>query len=207
MPGRGPASDGDKAATIGMVGQLGTASGTSGKVPLVIDLDGTLLKTDLQDECALQLARRDPGAVFQILYWLARGRVAFRQFVVRGARPRSRERRRAGISSPGRRASTLPAGRSFSPPPTRVLRASVAARFRFIDEIIATTMKEMPPAAPGRTSCASGFPAVTSMRVARSRIWPCGGARAESCSSTRRVRWSARHGPSGSRWRCFRAMR
>src|ERR1700722_5085417 len=84
--GCGPARDGDKAATTGMVGQLGTANGTSSKVPLVINLDGALLKSDLQDECALQLARRDPGAIFQILYWLGRGHVAFRQFIAaRGA--------------------------------------------------------------------------------------------------------------------------
>ena len=61
-------ANGDNAATIGMVGQFGTANGTSGKVPLVFDLDGALLKSDLQHERALQLARRDPGAVFQILY-------------------------------------------------------------------------------------------------------------------------------------------
>ena len=120
-----------------MVGQLGTANGTSSKVPLVINLDGALLKSDLQDECALQLARRDPGAIFQILYWLGRGHVAFRQFIAaRGAPEIEGTPARADFIAWTE--SEHAAGRSI------VLAAAdpdvarnAAARFRFIDEIIA----------------------------------------------------------------------
>lgn len=41
--------------------------------PLVVDLDGTLIKTDLLAEGALQLLRRRPLAVFDMLGWLASG--------------------------------------------------------------------------------------------------------------------------------------
>jgi 4-hydroxybenzoate polyprenyltransferase len=136
--GVGRPGEGDKAATIDMVGQLGTANGTSGKLPLVIDLDGTLLKSDLQHECALQLARREPGAVFQILYWLARGRVAFRQFIAARGAPEiegvpAREDFIAWTES--EHAAGRPIILAAADP--RVAH-NVAARFRFIDEIIAT---------------------------------------------------------------------
>jgi hypothetical protein len=67
--------------------ELGAVSGTSGKVPLVIDLNGALLKSDLRHEGALRLVRRDPGAVFKILYWLVRGRTTWRQFIAAQGTP------------------------------------------------------------------------------------------------------------------------
>ncbi len=130
--------DGDKAATIDMVGQLGTANGMSGKVPLVIDLDGALLKSDLQHECALQLARREPGAVFQILYWLARGRVAFRQFIAARGAPEIEgvPARQDFITwTESEHAAGRPIVLAAADP--RVAR-DMAARFGFIDEIITT---------------------------------------------------------------------
>ena len=47
----------------------------------MIDLDGALLKSDLRHECVLQLARGEPGGILKILYWLTRGRTAFKQFI------------------------------------------------------------------------------------------------------------------------------
>jgi len=42
--------------------------------PLVVDLDGTLLRTDMLHESALRVARDHPGKVLQIPSWLARGK-------------------------------------------------------------------------------------------------------------------------------------
>ena len=42
-------------------------------VPLVVDLDGTVLRTDLTWESLARLLRRNPLALVQVLFWLARG--------------------------------------------------------------------------------------------------------------------------------------
>ncbi len=51
-------------------GQQGTVSAP---LPLVVDLDGTLIKTDLLVEGALVLLRRRPLAVFDMVSWLSGG--------------------------------------------------------------------------------------------------------------------------------------
>jgi 4-hydroxybenzoate polyprenyltransferase/phosphoserine phosphatase len=43
-------------------------------VPLVVDLDGTLISSDLLLESALMLAKKRPLAMLKMLFWLARGR-------------------------------------------------------------------------------------------------------------------------------------
>lgn len=43
-------------------------------VPLVVDLDGTVIRTDLLWELIARLLRRNPFAVFQIAFWWLRGR-------------------------------------------------------------------------------------------------------------------------------------
>ncbi len=43
-------------------------------VPLVVDLDGTLIRTDMMWESLARLLRRNPLAIFQILFWWTRGR-------------------------------------------------------------------------------------------------------------------------------------
>ena len=48
-------------------------------VPLVVDLDGTLLRTDLMWESLARLLRRNPLAIFQILFWWTRGRARLKQ--------------------------------------------------------------------------------------------------------------------------------
>ena len=48
-------------------------------VPLVVDLDGTLLRTDLMWESLARLLRRNPFAIFQILFWWTRGRALLKQ--------------------------------------------------------------------------------------------------------------------------------
>ncbi|HUB86817.1 MAG TPA: haloacid dehalogenase-like hydrolase, partial [Verrucomicrobiae bacterium] len=44
------------------------------QIPLVADLDGTLIKTDLLWEFLARLLRRNPFSIFQILFWWTHGR-------------------------------------------------------------------------------------------------------------------------------------
>ena len=48
-------------------------------IPLVVDLDGTLIRTDLMWESLSRLLRRNPLAIFQILFWWTRGRAVLKQ--------------------------------------------------------------------------------------------------------------------------------
>lgn len=43
-------------------------------VPLAVDLDGTLIRTDLMWESLARVLRRNPFAIFKILFWWSRGR-------------------------------------------------------------------------------------------------------------------------------------
>ena len=49
------------------------------QVPLVVDLDGTLIRTDLMWESLARLLKRNPFALFQILFWWMRGRAWLKQ--------------------------------------------------------------------------------------------------------------------------------
>jgi 4-hydroxybenzoate polyprenyltransferase/phosphoserine phosphatase len=51
--------------------------------PLVVDLDGTLLKTDLLIESVLALIRKQPLYVFMLPMWLARGTARFKREIAR----------------------------------------------------------------------------------------------------------------------------
>jgi phosphoserine phosphatase len=44
------------------------------QIPLVVDLDGTLIKTDLLWESLAQYLRRNPLGIFPVLFWWTRGR-------------------------------------------------------------------------------------------------------------------------------------
>ncbi len=48
-------------------------------VPLVVDLDGTLIKTDLMWESLAWRLRRNPLAIFAILFWWTRGRAFLKE--------------------------------------------------------------------------------------------------------------------------------
>ncbi len=47
--------------------------------PLAVDLDGTLIRTDMMFESLARLLRRNPLAFFQILWWWTRGRAKLKQ--------------------------------------------------------------------------------------------------------------------------------
>jgi len=51
-------------------------------VPLVVDLDGTIIRTDLMWELLARLLRRNPFAIFQILFWWTRGRAWLKKQLV-----------------------------------------------------------------------------------------------------------------------------
>ena len=48
-------------------------------VPLVVDLDGTLIRTDMMWESCSRCLRRNPLGLFQILFWWTRGRAHLKQ--------------------------------------------------------------------------------------------------------------------------------
>jgi phosphoserine phosphatase len=49
------------------------------RIPLVVDLDGTLIKTDLLWESLLQYLGKNPFGIFPVLFWWARGRAFLKQ--------------------------------------------------------------------------------------------------------------------------------
>ncbi len=52
-------------------------------IPLCVDLDGTLIKTDLLWESALRLITRNPLYLFAILFWFLRGRAYLKSEIAR----------------------------------------------------------------------------------------------------------------------------
>jgi apolipoprotein N-acyltransferase len=55
----------------------------SSQIPLVVDLDGTLIRTDLMWESLTRLLRRNPFWIFPGLFWWARGRAFLKQQLAR----------------------------------------------------------------------------------------------------------------------------
>ena len=53
------------------------------EVPLAVDLDGTLVKTDLLVESFLALVRRNPLYLLVIPFWLLRGRAFLKREISR----------------------------------------------------------------------------------------------------------------------------
>ncbi len=51
-----------------------SAGGFKADVPLVVDLDGTLTKTDVSVECAINLARNRLYDLLRLPFWLLQGR-------------------------------------------------------------------------------------------------------------------------------------
>ena len=54
-------------------------SANGSAVPLVLDLDGTLIRTDSLQEQALALVRRNPLAIFKLVSWVLAGRVVLKE--------------------------------------------------------------------------------------------------------------------------------
>lgn len=58
----------------------------SDTIPLRVDLDGTLTRTDLLLESALALLKQNPLYLFVLPFWLMRGRAYLKQRIARRAR-------------------------------------------------------------------------------------------------------------------------
>ena len=74
------AAGGERESSSRPFQELASASGVSTalahqEAPLVIDLDGTLIRTNMLLECALAYLKQTPLALFQMMLWLLRGRV------------------------------------------------------------------------------------------------------------------------------------
>ncbi|MBA3752796.1 MAG: UbiA family prenyltransferase, partial [Nitrospira sp.] len=54
-----------------------------GKSPLCVDLDGTLIKTDLLWESLLALLKQSPLSIFQLPFWLLKGKAHFKHEIAR----------------------------------------------------------------------------------------------------------------------------
>ena len=55
--------------------------GAVGMVPLCVDLDGTLVKSDTLVDSVLALVRQNPRALLSVPGWLAQGKAAFKRHV------------------------------------------------------------------------------------------------------------------------------
>ncbi|MBL6750243.1 MAG: UbiA family prenyltransferase [Nevskia sp.] len=58
-----------------------------GEVPLAVDLDGTLVRSDLLLESLFEFVRGNPAGLFKLPAWLARGRAVLKQRLARLAPP------------------------------------------------------------------------------------------------------------------------
>jgi 4-hydroxybenzoate polyprenyltransferase/phosphoserine phosphatase len=68
-------------------GPESAAAQSESAVPLVVDLDGTLVSTDLLVESCFVLAKTRPLRLFRLPFWLARGPAWFKQRLAREAIP------------------------------------------------------------------------------------------------------------------------
>lgn len=86
---RVPMTPGDESRT----GARSTATSQHGhavaadRVPLVVDLDGTLLRTESSIEAVLVLAHKSPLALFKLPAWLIKGRAYLKQRIAQLATP------------------------------------------------------------------------------------------------------------------------
>ena len=59
------------------------ADNASGRCPLVVDLDGTLIRSDLLIETFFALLKRNIFYVLLVPFWLVKGKAAFKQEIAR----------------------------------------------------------------------------------------------------------------------------
>jgi 4-hydroxybenzoate polyprenyltransferase len=108
--------------------------------PLVLDLDGTLLRTDLLLESALHYLKRHPLGFFLLFIWACRGIACLKhQLAVRTELPTEHlpinEKLAAYARGQAERGRLIIAATAAN----RHLAAKVCARFSFIGEVIAST--------------------------------------------------------------------
>ncbi|WP_170182135.1 UbiA family prenyltransferase [Phreatobacter stygius] len=110
--------------------------------PLVLDLDGTLLRTDVLLECIVAVLRRNPLALFSILLWALQGRAVLKQRVARLANldltTLPVDQRVVALAR-----AAAAAGRPvvLATAATEELARGIAERFPFISHVIASNAK------------------------------------------------------------------
>lgn len=65
--------------TIEITSEEAVAHGLEAAIPLVLDLDGTLVRTDTLQEQAVALVRHNPFAIFKLIAWVLAGRIILKE--------------------------------------------------------------------------------------------------------------------------------
>jgi phosphoserine phosphatase len=108
-------------------------------MPLVLDLDGTLIAGDLLYKSFVSILRRNPFVVFQCASWLLRGRAALkRQLALRARIDWDRLRLHQDVLALAIREKTAGRAIVLATAADAVLAEQLASRLGFIDEVLAS---------------------------------------------------------------------
>jgi phosphoserine phosphatase len=108
-------------------------------VPLVLDLDGTLIAGDLLYKSFVSILRRNPFVVFQCARWLLRGRAALkRQLALRSRIDWDRLQLHQDVLALAIRERTAGRAILLATAADAVLAGQLASRLGFIDQVFAS---------------------------------------------------------------------
>ncbi len=108
-------------------------------MPLVLDLDGTLIAGDLLYKSFVSILRRNPFVVFQCATWLLRGRAALkRQLALRSRIDWDRLRLHQDVLALAIREKTAGRRIVLATAADAVLAEQLASRLGFIDQVFAS---------------------------------------------------------------------
>jgi phosphoserine phosphatase len=108
-------------------------------MPLVLDLDGTLIAGDLLYKSFVSILRRNPFVVFQCAAWLLRGRAALkRQLALRSRIDWDQLRLHQDVLSLAIREKTAGRAIVLATAADAVLAGQLASRLGFIDQVFAS---------------------------------------------------------------------
>jgi len=88
MPGRHGRSKKSEHMVLGssQASLMSDRGGTRDEIPLAVDLDGTLIETDLLVETAFEYLGREPQGVLNLFVWLSKGRAYLKRELARRSR-------------------------------------------------------------------------------------------------------------------------
>ncbi len=188
-------------ASVRQPGQADALFGLPLSMPLVLDLDGTLIAGDLLYKSFFSILRRNPLIVFRCALWLRHGRAALkRQLALRNRIDWDRLKlhqdvRRAGAARESRR----PQDRARDRRRCRSRGAIGVASRLHRSRAGVRRRAEFEGLGKGFAADRQPFPPVSSMPATARPISRCGAAPAASSSSTRaapspkpRARWAGR---------------
>jgi phosphoserine phosphatase len=108
-------------------------------MPLVLDLDGTLIAGDLLYESFVSILRRNPFVVFQCAAWLLRGRAALkRQLALRSRIDWDRLKLHQNLLALAIREKTAGRAIVLATAADAVLAGQLASRLGFFDQVLAS---------------------------------------------------------------------